>query len=132
MTFTVDAFPGQVFQGEVGKMRLNATMTQNVVTYTVEVLTDNRGRQAPPVPDGECEVHREQPPRRVAGPQAALRWTPTAAQMVPGGAGKARRPASEQGAPSAGAPARTGSEEANTGPWTPEGKLVKAFPSVSA
>ena len=40
-TFTVDAFPGQVFTGEVGKVRLNATMTQNVVTYTVEVNTDN-------------------------------------------------------------------------------------------
>ena len=41
VTFTVDAFPGAGFQGEVGKVRLNATMTQNVVTYTVEVNTDN-------------------------------------------------------------------------------------------
>ena len=37
VTFTVDAFPGETFRGEVGKVRLNATMTQNVVTYTVEV-----------------------------------------------------------------------------------------------
>ena len=44
--FTVDAYPGQVFHGEVGKIRLNATMTQNVVTYTVEVITDNSRRQA--------------------------------------------------------------------------------------
>lgn len=40
-TFTVDAFPNQVFHGQVGKVRLNATMTQNVVTYTVVVNTDN-------------------------------------------------------------------------------------------
>ena len=40
--FTVDAFPGKIFDGTVGKVRLNATMTQNVVTYTVEVNTDNK------------------------------------------------------------------------------------------
>ena len=37
VTFTVDAYPNQVFHGQVGKIRLNATMVQNVVTYTVEV-----------------------------------------------------------------------------------------------
>ena len=30
VTFTVDAFPGETFRGEVGKVRLNASMTQNV------------------------------------------------------------------------------------------------------
>ncbi|MGA2082737.1 MAG: efflux RND transporter periplasmic adaptor subunit [Holophaga sp.] len=34
VAFTVDAFPGRVFHGTVGQVRLNATMTQNVVTYT--------------------------------------------------------------------------------------------------
>ena len=48
VTFTVDAFPGETFRGEVGKIRLNATMTQNVVTYTVEIVTDNsNGRLLP-------------------------------------------------------------------------------------
>src|SRR5579863_8436831 len=41
VTFGVDAFPNRVFQGKVNKVRLNATMNQNVVTYTVEVNTDN-------------------------------------------------------------------------------------------
>src|SRR5208337_5577731 len=41
VTFTVDAFPNRVFHGSVNKVRYNATMTQNVVTYTVEVNTDN-------------------------------------------------------------------------------------------
>jgi len=35
--FTVDAYPGKVFEGKVEQIRLNATMTQNVVTYTVVV-----------------------------------------------------------------------------------------------
>ena len=41
VTFTVDAFGDKLFHGVVGKIRLNATMSQNVVTYTVEVNCDN-------------------------------------------------------------------------------------------
>jgi HlyD family secretion protein len=35
--FTVDALPGQVFAGKVKQVRLNATMVQNMVTYTVVI-----------------------------------------------------------------------------------------------
>ncbi len=35
--FTVDAFPGRVFEGRVKQIRLNAAMVQNTVTYTVVV-----------------------------------------------------------------------------------------------
>ncbi len=35
--FTLDARPGKVFEGKVEQIRLNATMTQNVVSYTVVV-----------------------------------------------------------------------------------------------
>ena len=46
--FTVDAFPNETFAGKVHKIRLNATMSQNVVTYVVEVSTDNSsGRLLP-------------------------------------------------------------------------------------
>jgi HlyD family secretion protein len=41
VTFTVDTYPDDVFIGKVDQVRLNATMTQNVVTYTVVVTTDN-------------------------------------------------------------------------------------------
>lgn len=34
---SVDAYPNEVFEGRVKQTRLNATMTQNVVTYTVVV-----------------------------------------------------------------------------------------------
>jgi HlyD family secretion protein len=39
VTFTCDAFPGRQFEGTVDKVRLNATMTQNVVMYTVVLDT---------------------------------------------------------------------------------------------
>jgi HlyD family secretion protein len=39
--FKVDAWPGDVFEGKVSQIRFNATMTNNVVTYTVVVDTKN-------------------------------------------------------------------------------------------
>lgn len=47
-TFTVDAYPADVFHGTVGQIRLNATMTQNVVTYTVVVNVDNEDGKLDP------------------------------------------------------------------------------------
>src|SRR5262245_36250827 len=46
--FTVDAFPGETFNGTVAQVRLNASMTNNVVTYTVVISFDNSsGRLLP-------------------------------------------------------------------------------------
>ena len=46
--FTVDAHGDEKFRGEVTQIRMNAQMTQNVVTYTVIVTTDNfRGKLLP-------------------------------------------------------------------------------------
>jgi HlyD family secretion protein len=41
VTFTVDAFPDQVFAGRVEQVRIAGTTTNNVVTYTVVVRADN-------------------------------------------------------------------------------------------
>lgn len=41
VTFTVDAFLGQEFEGKVTQVRLNATTTSNVVTYTVVIQAGN-------------------------------------------------------------------------------------------
>jgi HlyD family secretion protein len=46
--FTVDACPGKVFQGKVEQIRLNATMTQNVVTYTVVVAVSGSPKELLP------------------------------------------------------------------------------------
>jgi HlyD family secretion protein len=44
----LDAFPGEEFHGQVNKIRLNASMVQNVVSYIVEVDTENpQGRLLP-------------------------------------------------------------------------------------
>ncbi|AEL27912.1 efflux RND transporter periplasmic adaptor subunit [Cyclobacterium marinum] len=41
VTFTVDAYVGETFEGEVTQVRLDPTITSNVVTYTVVIRADN-------------------------------------------------------------------------------------------
>ncbi len=81
--FTVDAYPGQVFEGRVDQVRLNASMTQNVVTYTVVVVTDNSSGKLLPylTANLQFEVQRRQNVLQV--PNAALRWRPAAEQVAP-------------------------------------------------
>ena len=75
--FTVDAFPGETFRGEVGKVRLNAAMNQNVVTYTVEIVTDNSNGRLLPYLTANVEFELERVANALLVPNAALRWTPT-------------------------------------------------------
>ena len=76
VTFTVDALPGKTFRGEVGKIRLNATMTQNVVTYTVEVNTDNSDGQLIPYLTANLKFMVSERKNVLLVPNAALRWIP--------------------------------------------------------
>jgi len=41
VSFTVDAYIGETFEGEVTQVRLDPTVTSNVVTYTVVIKADN-------------------------------------------------------------------------------------------
>ncbi len=81
-TFTVDAFPNQVFRGQVGKVRLNATMTQNVVTYTVEVTTDNSDGRLLPYLTANVQFITGRREGVLVVPNAALRWQPQPNQIA--------------------------------------------------
>ena len=83
VTFTVDAFPGETFAGEVGKIRLNASMTQNVVTYTVEILTDNSSGRLLPYLTANSQFELNRRNNVLLVPNAALRWMPAAEQIAP-------------------------------------------------
>lgn len=76
VTFTVDAFPGEEFYGTVGKTRLNAAMTQNVVTYTVEIDTDNSDLKLLPYLTANVQFHLDRRNDVLQVPNAALRYTP--------------------------------------------------------
>ena len=83
VSFTVDAFPGETLRGEVGKVRLNASMTQNVVTYTVEVITDNSNGRLLPYLTANVKFEVDRRSDVLLVPNAALRWTPSAEQVMP-------------------------------------------------
>lgn len=76
VAFTVDAYPDQTFRGEVKKVRLNATMTQNVVTYTVEVATDNSDFRLLPYLTANVQFLIDERLNVLLAPNAALRYTP--------------------------------------------------------
>ncbi len=83
VTFTTSTYEGQTFKGVVGQIRLNATMTQNVVTYTVEVDTDNSSGKLLPylTANVNFEVSRRDNVLEVTN--AALRWKPRAEEIAP-------------------------------------------------
>ena len=74
--FTVDARPNEVFRGTVSQIRLNATMTQNVVTYTVVVSTDNSELRLLPYLTATLQFERESRRDVLTVPNVALRWQP--------------------------------------------------------
>jgi len=82
-TFTLDAFPGETFEGQVSKIRLNASMTQNVVTYTVEIVTENRSGLLLPYLSANVQFELNRRSDVLLVPAAALRWQPTQEQVAP-------------------------------------------------
>lgn len=129
-TFTVDAYPGEVFRGEVGKIRLNATMTQNVVTYTVEVTTDNSSGRLFPYLTANVEFELGRRRNVLLAPNAALRWSPRPEQVAPklrekaesvfatGSNGEGKRAAAKAAAP-------TGEKGRPRFLWTQEGRFLR-------
>jgi HlyD family secretion protein len=81
VSFTVDAFPNEVFRGDVRKIRLNATMTQNVVTYTVEVITDNSSGKLLPYLTANVQFEVSRSNNVLLVPNTALRWSPTSQEV---------------------------------------------------
>lgn len=91
--FTVDALPGEVFPGKVTQIRLNAAMTQNVVTYTVVVTTDNSKSRLLPYLTANVQFELDRRTDVLLVPNAALRWKPAgAAEPEPAGEKAANEP----------------------------------------
>lgn len=81
--FTVDAHGDEKFRGEVTQIRMNAQMTQNVVTYTVIVTTDNSSGKLLPYLTANVQFEVDKRSAALLAPNAALRWTPDAGQIDP-------------------------------------------------
>lgn len=80
--FTVDTFPGMEFEGVVHKVRLNATMSQNVVTYVVEISTDNSNGVLLPYLTANVRFIRSSRKNVLNVSNAALRYMPDSPELV--------------------------------------------------
>jgi HlyD family secretion protein len=80
--FTVDAFAGRQFRGQVSQIRLNATNQQQVVTYTVVVSTDNSDGKLLPYMTANLQFEVSRHKDVLLVPNAALRWQPQTPRQV--------------------------------------------------
>ncbi len=76
-SFTVDAFPGQNYDGEVDQVRLAATNASNVVTYTVVITANNPGQRLLPGMTANIDIVTGEREGVLAVPNSALRFRPS-------------------------------------------------------
>ena len=74
--FSCDAFPNTEFVGTVHRLRLNATLSSNVVTYIVEVNADNQNGKLIPYLTANVKFVRAEELNVLTVPANALRFTP--------------------------------------------------------
>ncbi len=73
-TFTVDAFPGKVFQSQVKQVRKAPINVQNVITYTVLLSAQNNDLKLLPGMTANTSIITEQKEKVLRIPNAALRF----------------------------------------------------------
>jgi len=75
-TFQVDAFPGDLFRGRVGNVRLNPTTVQNVVTYNCVIDVSNPDEKLLPGETAYITIPTGQAQNAILVPNAALTYKP--------------------------------------------------------
>ena len=77
VTFTVDAYPDDTFEGTVKQVRLEATTTNNVVTYEVVISAPNTDLKLKPGLTANVTIYTQERSGILAVANKALRFTPT-------------------------------------------------------
>lgn len=110
--YTVDALPNESFSGVVNKIRPNATMSSNVVTYIVEIDIENPDRKLLPYMSANANFIVKEVKDCLLVPDAAFDYRPDRELIDPAFAGRMKRP----GPP----PSAEGAEEVSS---TPENEV---------
>jgi HlyD family secretion protein len=87
-TFTVDAFPGERFEGKIRQVRNAATTVQNVVTYDAVIDVDNPELKLRPGMTANVTFVWAERKDALRVPNAALRFRPPDDLLPPTGKGK--------------------------------------------
>jgi len=84
VTFTVDAFPNDEFEGNVTQVRQQATTTSNVVTYEVVISAPNPDLKLMPGLTASVAIYTLELRDVLAVSAKALRYTPKETMLLPG------------------------------------------------
>ncbi len=76
VTFTVDAFPDDVFAGTVREILLHPTVSANVVTYTTYIVVDNKSMKLKPGMTASINIYTEEDSNVLLIPSRALNFKP--------------------------------------------------------
>lgn len=76
VTFTVDAYPDDTFEGEVKQVRQEATTSNNVVTYEVVISAPNADLKLKPGLTANVTIYTAERKGVLSVPSKALRFTP--------------------------------------------------------
>jgi len=82
VTFTVDAHPEEVFEGEIEQIRVSSTATQNVVTYPVVIAASNADLKLLPGMTASISFEVDSTEDVPKIPNAALRFFPDGVKLV--------------------------------------------------
>lgn len=77
VNFTVDAYPDDTFEGGVKQVRLEATTTNNVVTYEVVISAPNADLKLKPGLTANVTIFTKEQANILSVANKALRFTPT-------------------------------------------------------
>ncbi len=131
--FTVDAYPGDLFEGRIHQIRKNSTTTQNVVTYPVVIEAPNPDLKLLPGMTANLSFQIEAKDDVLRVPAAALRLRAAAGPGSPGG--RALRGGSDGRPPPRAARSVTADEKADQARerqhrvvWVQDGRLLRAVP----
>ena len=130
--FTVGTHDDMIFRGKVSQIRMNASMAQNVVSYTVVVTAENPDLKLRPYMTANVEFEVECKRDVLMVSNAALQWKPDWSQIAPNAlAEESAVEDDEQAIPTQGDAIE---EAADTPPasttklrriWTPDGDKVR-------
>ena len=81
VTFTVDAHPDELFEGEVTQLWLEPKVTSNVVTYTVIIVAENPDRKLMPGMTATIAIYTLEARDVITIPAKALRFQPDPEMM---------------------------------------------------
>ena len=81
VTFTVDAFPEDRFEGQVTQVRQQATTSSNVVTYEVVISAPNKDLKLKPGLTANVTIYTLEKNDVLAAPAKALRFIPNEALL---------------------------------------------------